>query len=191
MAEGRRLGVADTELAIHWAPDLAKALSQVLNIWAMNFVSNNKDKIARNRLSFREVAGDLRRHQKLLYQSRPGQVSKGAFPTFRSTDLEEDTTPKPTSGPNQKARNPRPKRKRQDLDSESEEAPRHVCEACLCSHKLDICYYANSKLAPKDQKPNQGIKRLVKQRIKEDKSLAKKIKKLSVKKSTKNTLDDS
>lgn len=32
MAEGIRLGVSDTLLAIHWAPDLAKAVQQVLNI---------------------------------------------------------------------------------------------------------------------------------------------------------------
>ena len=62
MAEGRRLGVSDTLLAIHWGPDLAKALQQVMSIWATNFITLNKDKVNQNRLNFREVARDLRRH---------------------------------------------------------------------------------------------------------------------------------
>ena len=187
MAKGRRLGVSNTLLAIHQGPNLAKALQQVISIQATNFITLNKDKVNRNRLNFREVAGDLKRHQKILYQSTKARVvSKGAFPTFGPIDAKEDssqeqsTKPKSkgTSKSNRKSKAIQAKRKRQDIDSDSDILTRRVCDICLCGHRLDQCYYAIGSLAPNDQKPYQAIKRLVKERIKEDNSLANKINKL-------------
>jgi hypothetical protein len=184
MAEGRRLGVPDTVQAVHWAYDLAKALQQILNIWATNFITLNKDKINRNRLNFREIAGDLRRHWKLLHQSsKTSVVSKGAFPTFAETDSVQEQSPEPvskarTSKSSRKSKAIQPKRKRQEIDSDWDTSLRRVCDACLCSHRLDQCYYVVSSLAPDDWKPNQAVKRLVEERIKEDNSLANRINKL-------------
>jgi hypothetical protein len=86
MAEGQELKLSDTEQASFWVPDLAKVLRTVMPIWATNFVSNNKKEIRTNEINFREVAADLRRQWTIFQQPRTSAVSKGAFPTFGSTE---------------------------------------------------------------------------------------------------------
>lgn len=205
MAEGTKLGVSDTTLAIHWAPDLAKALKQIMNIWATNFVTLNKDKINKNRLNFREVAGDLRRHWKIMQPTKASIISKGAFPTFGENDqIEEEPEEskdkdKGDKGKNQgkgkkSKRQKQQKRKRQEeSDSDSEPQTRQVCEACFCRHKLENCFYIFPNSAPKDWKPFKTFKRMVENRQKEDQGLIRKIKQIKEKaeKESKKELEDS
>ena len=61
LSEGQNLNVPETSQAQFWAEDLANTLKSVLPVWAANFITNNKEKIQDDTLSYREVATDLRR----------------------------------------------------------------------------------------------------------------------------------
>lgn len=187
MAEGQELGLGDTTNAVFWAPDLARALQQVLSIWATNFVSNNKDKIQDNHLNYREVAAELQRHWSIFHQQKITTISKGAFPTFGATDSEpldlydnKESAESATVSKNQSNTDSRkrgkPKRKR--TETAGSPYSRTTCKACLGDHALKECYYAFEDCAPEQWKPKLGVKRLVEDRIKSDNSLAEEIKRL-------------
>ncbi|KAH8586501.1 hypothetical protein B0O99DRAFT_695448 [Bisporella sp. PMI_857] len=100
IAEGSNLGLEDTKQARFWGPDLAKALKQILPIWATNFMSNNKKEVRANQLSYREGAADLRLQWEVLHQTKSSSVAKGAFLTYGEQAQEQDNElePKPTPG---------------------------------------------------------------------------------------------
>jgi hypothetical protein len=181
IAEGSNLGLEDTKQARFWGPDLAKALKQILPIWATNFMSNNKKEVRANQLSYREVAADLRLQWEVLQQTKSSSVAKGAFLTYGEQAQEQDNELEPKPTPGAKKTRHTAKRKRAGTESagtESEASSRKACRACLGPHNLSECYYAFNRKAPDGWRPNQGIKRLVQDRIKQDNSLAEEIKRL-------------
>ena len=59
LSEGQNLNIPETNQAQFWAKDLANTLKSILPVWTTNFITNNKEKIQDNTLSYQEVAIDL------------------------------------------------------------------------------------------------------------------------------------
>jgi hypothetical protein len=201
IAEGEHLDLPDTSSAQFWAADLVAALRPVNQSWATTFTAINKAAIKENKLSYREVAADLRRDWAVQHQSK-ASVAKGAFPSF-GAELDRNATvesepeggeeePTPKKKPTAKAG--KGKRKRTNTGTaKGADAPATQgggsCRACLGDHQLPNCFYAFPEKAPEGWRPSLTSKRLVSDRIKESSTLAEEIKRL--RKGKDKTTDDS
>lgn len=184
IAEGQELKIGDIQTAQYWAPDLTKALRNVLPMWATSFDLINKKVIKDDSIDFREVTADLRRQWTTLQPK--SLIAKGAFPSYgQASGLEPlDTAESDEDKPQRKrggANKGKGKGKRKRADTSPIGAALTSggsCEACLGLHGLKDCYYIFKDRAPEGWKLNPGIKRLVEDRIKTDNSLAEQIKRL-------------
>lgn len=183
LAEGQQLEIPDTAKATFWAEDLALALKTVLPIWAANFITNNKEKIQDDTLSYREVAADLSRTWNVIQQPK-ATLAKGAFPSYVPVQPEKhpqiagsDDEEQPQKKGSKKQG--KGKRKRAETDKTSQNADSGgSCGACLGPHNLKDCYYVFKERAPADWRPNIGMQRLVEDRLKNNIELTELIKRI-------------
>jgi hypothetical protein len=181
MAEGQELKITDTQSAQYWVPDLTKALRYVLPMWASSFEIHNTDNLADDKLDYRKVASDLRRHW-TTFQPKGGSIAKGAFLSYgpaqdrsEAPDSEKEEDPQNKKTPAKKGKG-KGKWKRNRADTGGS------CNACSGAHELRSCFYVFEEKAPADWKPNIAIQRLVRDRIKENDMLAEEIKRLKIQK---------
>ncbi|KAI1097083.1 hypothetical protein F4804DRAFT_217350 [Jackrogersella minutella] len=182
--------------------DLEDALNEVLNGWMSTYRQINKQKIGDGSLSFREVGAELREYA--LKHSKPTgpRVARGAFAaTYGKQDAEEEAEseaepadegedkqstsqrkgarggkgPRGNRGRGYGQRNI-PKRKRAETETNPNGA---TCKACLGFHDISECWYVIDGKAVEGWIPNETIKRLVADRVKESNELAEIIKRLN------------
>ncbi|RYP62094.1 hypothetical protein DL770_009640 [Monosporascus sp. CRB-9-2] len=204
MAKGRKHGVPEITDCRTWVKDLLAAVAPVLGNWASNFRMTRKTDIANGKLSYLEVAADIRDEWTTIHSYKiPGRNMNASFPALhgkegepieveddQKTDLTEEATGDSSRqfrrggrGDSQgnRGRGGRKlrdhfKRKRQEFNSEVESGRR--CRACLQIYQLSECLYVFPEKATTGWKPFFPIQELVKYRMASDTALENEIRRL-------------
>src|SRR6266487_5908447 len=170
-----------------WFDDFLTAVRLIHPMWVSAYELNKSNEVKDGSLSYRTVANDFRTQAKKVADARPGRVGRGAFPIFagKGTEDETDVSNSEAEAKTKKTKKTgkqpqKGKRQRtQTTDQTTSSLPgRTQCRACKQGHDLRACYYLFSNKAPSWFKPNQQVKELVEQNLKNDSSLAEEVKRL-------------
>jgi len=176
----------------NWFDDFLTAVRLIHLMWMSVYKLNKSNEIKDESLSYRTVVNDFQTQVKKMTDARPEWVGKDAFPTFTGKDTENETDSlnseaeakmKKTKNKTDKQlqiQNTGKKNKRQWSQTTDQTTlsltERTQCWACKQDHDLHVCYYLFSNKVSSWFKSNQQMKELVKQNLKNDSSLAEKVK---------------